>query len=121
MQTVSINTLASRRTAWAKAAGWAALAAVAWGLSAGQAQARGGHDDVYWSIGVNSPGVSVGVSNAPPVVYGYPVYDPRPVVVYPRPVVVAPQPVYYGPPAYRWEERRHRKWHKRHHRHGWDD
>jgi hypothetical protein len=98
-----------------------ALVVAAWGLStaASQAQAR---DNVYWSVGVNSPGVAVGVSNAPPVVYGYPVYDPRPVVVYPRPVVVAPQPVYYGPPAYRWEERRHRKWHKRHHRHhGWDD
>lgn len=140
MQTVSINTLASRRTAWAKAAGWAALAAVAWGLSAGQAQARGGHDDVYWSIGVNSPGVSVGVSNAPPVVvHPRPVviHQPAPVVVhqpyayapypYVRPVVVHPRPIVYGGYGPRWDdrhERRHWKHKHKHHRHDhdrWDD
>lgn len=46
----------------------AAAAGVALALltGAGAAQAR----DVNWSIGVNSPGVSVGVSNG----YGYPVY-----------------------------------------------
>jgi hypothetical protein len=92
-----------------------------------EAQAR---DRVHWSIGVNSPGVQVGVSNGPPVVYGYPsygypsysypsygypVYDPRPVVVYPRPVVVHPRPVvverypvYVAPQPWGYDERRHR-------------
>ena len=64
----------------------AAAAGVALALltGAGAAQAR----DVNWSIGVNSPGVSVGVSNG----YGYPVY------VAPPPVYVAPRPIYYAPP-----------------------
>lgn len=114
----------------------------AWSLSgiATQAQAR---DSVHWSIGVQSPGVSVGVSNAPPVVYGYPshsypaygypVYDPRPVVVYPRPVVVHPRPVvverypvYVAPQPWgyrepRWHGHKHRGGHKHGHRHGHRD
>lgn len=118
----------------------AALAAGGWVLSAGmsQAQAR----DVYWSVGVQSPGVQVGVSNAPPPVYVQrprPVYvQPAPVVVYPgyrhvRPVLMAPAPVYYqesyapvyiGPRDHRWE-RRDRRFAERHdhrrHRHGRDD
>ena len=68
-----------------------------WALSAGAAQARDGRD-VYWSIGVNQPGVSVGMSNVPlvvcqqlpqvvvvverPVIYARPVVVQRPVVVY---------------------------------------
>ncbi len=146
MNTVNFHTAAApRRTTWAKALGLATLAAAAWGLSAGSAQARGSQDDVYWSIGVNSPGVSVGVSNAPPprevVVRPRPVviHQPAPVVIqqpyaYVRPVVVHPRPVVYhgwghGP---RWDDRRH--WQHRHHhdrydrddRHGrgddrWDD
>ena len=81
-------------------------------------------DDVYWSVGVNSPGgVSVGVSNAPPPR----VYYPRPVVVYPqpvyaqpiyhpRPVVVYPVPVHpgWGPPPHHWK-----KGHKHRHHHGY--
>ena len=133
MDTVTFNTAAKGRSTWARALGLASLATAAWALSAGQAQARGGHDDVYWSIGVNSPGVVVGVSNAPTVVYsypsyGYPVYyEPRPVVVYPRPVVVHPRPVVvhsypvYGHPQ--WHGHRgHKHWKKHHrgHRH-WDD
>jgi hypothetical protein len=43
-------------------------------------------NDVYWSIGVSSPGIQVGVQNAPPVVYQ------RPVVVYQQPQVVYQQP-----------------------------
>lgn len=58
----------------------AALALLALGAS-GAAQAR----DVFWSVGVASSGVQLGVSNAPPLVVQ-------------RPVVVLPQPVYYGPP-----------------------
>lgn len=71
----------------------AAASAGVWALSgaATMAQAR---DNVYWSIGVNSPGVSVGVTNSRPVA----VY-PAPVVVHsPPPVVYAPPPVVYGPP-----------------------
>jgi hypothetical protein len=57
---------------------------------AGQAaHARG---DVYWSVGVNSPGVALGVSNAPPVVVAA-----APMYYAPAPVYVAPAPRYYGP------------------------
>ncbi|MBK6867350.1 MAG: hypothetical protein IPG98_05245 [Burkholderiales bacterium] len=106
------------------------LAAGALGM-AGVAQAR---SDVYWSIGMGSPGVSVGVSNAPPVYYApQPVYvQPAPVYVRPRPVYVAPpayyapprvmvrpQPVYYyGPPGH---YKHQKKWRKKHRHHGdWD-
>lgn len=52
--------------------------------------------DVYWSVGVGGPGVSVGVGNAPPVYAA-----PAPVYVAPQPVYVAPQPVYVQPePVY---------------------
>ena len=71
----------------------AAAAGVALALlsGAGTAQAR----DVYWSVGVNSPGVALGVSNG-----GYPVYvAPAPVYVAPRPIYYRPPPpVYYAPP-----------------------
>lgn len=62
-------------------------------LTSNAAQARG---DVSWSIGVNTPGVAVGVSNG----HGYPVYvAPQPVYVQPRPIYYAPPaPVYYAPP-----------------------
>lgn len=88
---------------------------------AGAAQAR----DVNWSIGVNSPGVSVGVSNG----YGYPVYvAPPPVYVAPRPIYYAPPPprvyyapppaVYYAPPPGHYYREGHRG--HRHHRHHGD-
>lgn len=107
------------------------LAAGALG-TAGVAQAR----DVYWSVGVGAPGVSVGVGNAPPVYYGpppvyvqpapvyvrpRPVYAPRPVYYGPPPVVYQPAPVYYyGPPGH-YKPRKPKKPH-RHHRHNrrWD-
>lgn len=62
------------------------VAAGAWALSAGMSDAKA--SDVYWSVGVQSPGVQLGVSNAPPA----PVYvqRPRPVYVQPAPVVVYP-------------------------------
>ncbi len=59
----------------------AGLAAVTWGSSA---HAHG--DDIVWSVGVGSPGVQLGVTNAPPAVVH-------------RPVLVAPQPVYLRAPA----------------------
>lgn len=95
------------------------LGAAALGASAA-AQAR---DDIYWSVGVGTPGVSVGVSNARPYYAPAPVYvQPAPVYVAPRPVYVAPRPiyqappvvygpapVYYGPPG-----------HRKHHKHKWE-
>ena len=75
----------------------------------GVAHANGG---VSWSLGINTPGVALGVAaptyyNPPPVYYNPPpVYSnpapvyvpPRPVYYSPPPVYVAPQPIYYGPP-----------------------
>ena len=117
----------------ARAAG---VAVVAWGM-AGAAQAG----DVYWSVGLGSPGVQVGASNAPQVVHARPVFvapqpvylHQPPVYVYPRPmvrqgppvVVLAPQTYYYAPsgwvpPGHRkgWRERREDR-NDRHNR--WDD
>lgn len=104
--------------------GLAAMAGVAVALlaGAGTAQAR----DVYWSVGVNSPGVSVGVGNygQPVYVAPAPVYVPPPVYYAPppRPVYYAPPaPVYYAPPAY-YGHRPHRH-HRNYYRHyrGRDD
>lgn len=114
--------------AWSVAARGVALVAGAWAVSTlgGVAHAR---DNVYWSIGVDSPGVSVGVSNAPPVRYYHPapvvvapppvVYAPPPPVVvyppsrsvraYPPVVYYAPPPVVYGPPPGHWHKPRHWK------------
>jgi hypothetical protein len=63
------------------------------------AQARG----VAWSVGLNVPGVSIGVGN--PYGYGYGGYGYGgygycPPAAYAPPVYVQPQPVYYAPPAY---------------------
>ena len=87
----------------------AAAAGVALALlsGAGTAQAR----DVYWSVGVNSPGVAVGVSNG-----GYPVYvAPAPVYVPPRPVYYAPPPpVYYRGHDHHWRGHHHHDRHRGH-------
>lgn len=133
MKTLSLKPYWKRSSALARGLTLVTLAAGAWALSAGLSQAHA--SDVYWSVGIHQPGVSVGVSNAPPVVvHQYPVVRHRPVVVYQQPVVVhqpypyvrsvvvVPQPVYYqsyghGP---RWDDRRdrhHKKWKKRHDRH----
>ena len=96
-----MNTLTSslqRTSVWARSLAVVSLVAGAWALSAGAAHARG---DVYWSVGVNGPGVTIGASNAPAVVYqppGY-YYEPRPVVVQPAPVYYQRPPVIYGPPV----------------------
>lgn len=140
MKTLSLNSYWKRTSAVARGLSLAALAAGAWALSAGLSQAHA--SDVYWSVGIQQPGVSVGVSNAPPVVvHQYPGVRHRPVVVhqqpvyqyvrpvvvhqpyqYVRPVVVVPQPVYYQSYGHapRWDDRRdrhHKKWHKRNDRH----
>lgn len=91
-------------------AGATAVLAVAALSFAGSAQAR---DDVFWSVGMGAPGVSLNVGNAGPVyiqaqpVYVQPepiYYQPRPVFVRPAPVYVQPQPVYYDRP-YGWNRR----------------
>ena len=149
MKTVTFNTAWQRSSTWARSFAWVSLAAGVWALSAGTAQAQG-DNGVYWSIGVNQPGVSVGVSNAPPVMYQQrpqvvvverPVIYERP-VVYQRPVVVQQQPVVVyqtrpyvvTQPVVVYRERGYRrvddrrgykrdKWHKRQDRHRdrWDD
>lgn len=55
--------------------------------------------EVYWSVGIGSPGVQLGVSNAPPVLHHRRVVPPP--VYYSAPHAVyysAPPPVYYYPP-----------------------
>jgi hypothetical protein len=108
MNTQTLKTPWSRTSAVARGLTLATLAAGAWALSAMGSQAHA-RSDVHWSIGVNTPGVVVGVSNAPPVYYA-----PPPVYYAPPPVYYAPRPIYrsgWGP-APRWEGRRHG-----HHRH----
>jgi hypothetical protein len=88
----------------------AGVALAALGM-AGAAQA----DNVYWSVGVSSPGVNVGVANGPPVYQQEyePVYvQPRPVYrrAPPQVVYVQPEPVYVAPPRYveaGWDRPRH--------------
>ena len=62
------------------------------GLS-GTAQAQ----PVYWSVGLSSPGVQLGMGSAPPVLLLQPGYQP--VYLQQRPVYVAAQPVYYVRPV----------------------
>lgn len=125
MNTQTLKTPWARTSALTRGLTIVTLAAGAWALSVmgSDAQARG---DVHWSIGVNTPGVAVGVSNAPPVYYGPPpvYYAPRPIYYQPRPIYYGPPPVYYAPrphyrsgwgPHPRWERDRHDHW--RGHRH----
>lgn len=80
----------------------ATLAVAALGF-AGSAQAR---DDVYWSVGVGAPGVSLNVGNAGPM-YMQPepiYYQPAPIYYRPRAVYVQPQAVYYDRP-HGWNRR----------------
>lgn len=107
----------SRSAVLTGAAGVLAFAAMGF---AGVAQAR---DNVYWSVGVGSPGVAVNVGNAFPVYTPAPVYvqpapvyvQPAPVYVQPAPVYVQPRPYYYGAPQVVYVQPGHRHgWHKRH-------
>jgi len=84
---------------------WAAAGAVAAGALFGMASANAAN----WSVGVNVPGIAVGVASpqpyyAPPPVYYAPApayVAPAPVYYRPAPVYVAPPPVYYRPaPGY---------------------
>ena len=109
-------------TALVALAGAASLALLA--LGASTAAFAG---DVYWSVGVSSPGVQLGVFSPQPVyaqpqviytqpqvIYTQPqvIYtQPRPVYVQQAPVYVQPRPVYVQPPpvvVYNgWHQRRH--------------
>lgn len=84
----------------------ASLALLTLGASGG-AHAYG--DTIYWSIGMSSSGVQVGVASAPPVFV-----PAQPIYVAPRPMVlVQPAPVYYA------QNYAHRGWwsHRDHGRH----
>lgn len=74
----------------------AAVTLAGFGL-AGAARA----DNVYWSVGVSSPGVQLGVANAPPmVVMPQPVYvQAPPVYMQASPVYLASRPVVYVQPT----------------------
>lgn len=101
MKTMSYQIPLSRSSKWAKALAMGSVVVGALALSAGHAHAR--DNSVYWSVGVNGPGVSVGVSNAPAVVVSPPVViAPRPYVVQPRPVIVQPAYAYPYPYPYRY-------------------
>ncbi len=84
------------------------------GLAGVVSEARA--DNVYWSVGVASPGIQIGMSNAHPVVVMQaPVFvQRRPVLVQPSPVYVYPAPVYVSGWA---PSGRAHGWHKRHDRH----
>jgi len=85
------------------ASAMATLAVAAMGF-AGSAQAR---DNVYWSVGVGTPGAVVNVGNVGSVYQQpQPVYiQPQPVYVQPHPVYVQPHPVYVQPAPVYYQQR----------------
>jgi hypothetical protein len=89
------------------------LAAVAVALGAfAAASAAHARSDVYFSIGVQSPGYGY-VQPAPIYVEPAPVYlQPRVQYYAPRPVYVQPQGYYYGQPrhGHRYDGRYERRW-----------
>lgn len=120
----------------AKYSAWAFAGAASLGLLALSASTAALAGDVYWSVGLSSPGVQLGVFSPQPVyvqpqpyyaqpqpyyVQTQPVYSqpqviytqPRPVYVQPRPVYVQPRPVYAQPQPVVIYNGRH------HPRHGW--
>lgn len=79
--------------------------------------------NVFWSVGLSSPGVQVGVANAPPMMVVQPMYQPA--YQAPRPVVyVQPAPVFVAPPPYiqaGWQyPGQDRGWRHGHGRHGYE-
>jgi hypothetical protein len=111
---MNTNIKTSRSIVVASAMATLAVAAIGF---AGSAQAR---ENVYWSVGVGTPGAVVNVGNVGSVYQQQPVYvQPQPVYVQPapvyyqqRPVFVRPQPVYVQPqPVYYERPRGH---HRRH-------
>ena len=100
IQSITRSVSSTRTLLMAGAA--AVLSVAALGFSTG-AHAR---SDVSFSVGIATPGVVIGASNAYPVytppVYGQPVYgyQAQPVYVQPQPVYVQPRPVYRPRPIY---------------------
>lgn len=98
--------LANRPVFLAGATATLVLAAMSF---SGSAHAR---DDVFWSVGLGGPGVSLNVGNAGPVyLQAQPVHvQPAPIYYRPRPVWVRPAPVYLQyQPVYQA-----RGWNRRH-------
>ena len=94
---------------------WAAAGVVAAGALFAAASANAAN--VAWSVGVNVPGVAVGVASPQPYyVAPAPIYYPAPAYVAPAPVYVRPAPVYYAPPVY---YRPAPGYYYRHHGHGY--
>lgn len=94
------------------------------GVAAYSGSARA--DNVYWSIGLGSPGVVIGMTNARPLpIFVQPqlyYVQPAPVFVHPTVVYPQPAPVYLQPrPVYQqgWvvQGRPHGKGHKHDRRH----
>ncbi|WP_159918209.1 hypothetical protein [Pantoea sp. 18069] len=102
---------------WRARVAGAALAFVAL-AGAGAAQAR----DVVWSVGVHSPGVSLGVANTMPLVVasGPVYYAPPPVYYAPRPIYHA-APVVVMPPRHGYYGKHHYKHYDKHRGHGYRD
>ena len=101
------------RGSWALSSSFSGLLL---GLGLGLAAAGAQAGDVYWSLGMQSPGVVIGASNAVPMYVA-----PAPVVVYPAPRVMAP-PVYgtaWAPPGH--YKRKHQQRHWEHGHDDWDD
>ncbi|MFZ9296732.1 MAG: hypothetical protein ACO24Y_00250 [Hylemonella sp.] len=77
---------------------WAGIFTLALG-AAGMARAN---DKLFWSVGIASPGVTIGVASAPPAMYPVPVYvTAYPVAMAPRLSYHFAPPVYHAPPAWR--------------------
>lgn len=74
---------------------WAAAGAVAAGALFATASASAA---VGWSVGVNVPGVAIGVAAPQPYYAPAPVYVAPAPAYYPPPVYYRPAPVYYAPP-----------------------
>ncbi len=84
MQTISLPSTGFLSRNFAKAM---AATALLIGVVAYSASARA--DNVYWSIGLGSPGVTIGMTNARPL----------PIYVQPQPYYGRPAPVYMHPGA----------------------
>ena len=84
MQTISLSSHGFLSRNFAKAM---AATALLIGVVAYSASARA--DNVYWSIGMGSPGVTIGMTNARPL----------PIYVQPQPYYGQPAPVYMHPGA----------------------
>jgi hypothetical protein len=93
------------------------LAACAF-VAAGMALVHPAHAaDVFWTVGIQQPGVNVTVGNAPPapvIVSQPPVVAQVPVIMQPAPVVVRPTPVVVAQPQVVYVPERHHP-----HGHAW--